>query len=428
MRVLRSIGVHTSADAPRDDAALWLDLGAVLPAQVTRRLVEGGVGVASFAQRNASLEEIYLRFAHAPSAPDAVPPARRESITVRADAPERAAQPSSSLSGSVAGSSPPDVAAARAPTGLFAPSTSATAPVLERPEELRAPRFAILRAATFDLRRFGSRVGLFALMASPAALGALAMFRRGAQAAADKGAIGEAQLFSATDVNAFEVVGVSLQAGLPLLAFLLLGLGSQSIAAEYARGTLRNALMRPLRRVELAVGKAAALLVAMLVGYVFLAGVTLAIAATAFHFGDVAEVLPNGQRFTLTPASELWPELKRALVSPLVPLCAYAALGFLSGALVRTAAGALGLALGMGVVLDLSRAIARELGYAGALPSDYVPSPLSDTSFLRFYVDIAQGVSNATFPHAHYAFYVPAAWAACAFVLAARILIRRPIP
>lgn len=416
LRVLAAMGVHGSADAPENDAALWLDLGALAPTQVTRGLVEHGVGVVSFAQRNASLEEIYLRFAHEPSPQ---PVARRQSIAL--DAPPR--QPTPFGANLAAADSP-----ARARVDAREEPSASALPVLERPESYRAPKFAILRAMNFDLRRFLGSYGLLVLLASPAALGVLAMFRRGAQAAADKGAIGASHLFSATDVNAFEVVGVSLQAGLPLLAFLLLGLGSQSIAAEYARGTLRNALLRPLKRIELAIGKAAALAVAMLAGYAFLVLATLVVARLAFHFDDVAEVLPNGQRFVLTPAADLWPELKRALISPLVPLAAYAAIGYCAGAIVRTGASALALALGFGVVLDLSRALARELGYAGVLPSDYVPSPLSDTSFLRFYVDIAQGVSNATFPHAAYAYYVPAAWAALAFVLAARILIRRPIP
>jgi ABC-type transport system involved in multi-copper enzyme maturation permease subunit len=254
------------------------------------------------------------------------------------------------------------------------------------------------------------------------------MLRRSARGRADEDAVAGARLFSSTDVNGFEAVGLALQAGLPVLAFLALALGSQSLAAEYARGTLRNVLLRPVTRTATAVGKSLALLVLVLAGYLALAGAALALGAVSFGFGDASEILPNGARFVLTPAAEIWPVLRRALVAPLLPLAAYTALGFLAGAVARTGAAALGLALALGVLLDLGRAFTRGSGLDGSLPSDHLPSPLSDTSVIRFYVDVAQGVSNAQLEHARLAWIAPAAWTLLAFLLAAWRLARRPIP
>lgn len=373
---LPALGVAASTGT--SDGALLLDLGAQAPERVTRGLFERGVDVVSFSEEKSTLAEIYLRFRT--SAETAAPATRAESSPVAA------------------------------------------------PAERRAPGHAGARMMTFDLRRFASSWGLIALFTTPALFGAIAMLRRAAQGASDQSAVERSTLFSTTDVTAFEAVGLALQAGLPVLAFLALALASQSIAAEFARGTLRNVLLRPLQRTEAALGKSLALVAFVLAGYLLLAGTALLLGAAVFEFRDVTETLPNGAHFTLTPASEIWPDLRRALLSPLLPLAAYTGLGFLAGAIARTGATALGFSLALGVLIDLGRALTRALRVSGGLPSDYLPSPLSDTSFVRFYVDLSQGVSNARFEHAGTALVVPVAWAFAAFLLATLLLVRRPIP
>lgn len=367
------------SDVVGDPHGVWLELGTRPGAAVLRRLVGAGLEITSFAPRPPTLEEIYLGVTHG------------------VDAQKVAA---------VAGRPNADAA----------------------PAERLAPRGAIARMAAFDLRRYASTPALYVVFALPAVVGALACWRRAAEARRDRGSIAEETLFSATDVNAFEATGLVLQAGLPVLAFLVLGLASQSLAAELNRGTLRNVLLRPLRRIECVAGKALALATVALLGYALLAATAVGVSAWAFDFGDVAETLPNGQKFVLTPASDLWPHLKHALIAPLLPLLSYAGIGFLAGAIARTGATALGLALGVGVVFDLARAFAREFGAGGLLPSDHLPSPLSDTSFLRYYVDVSQGVSNALDTYAHQAHVVPLAWGALGFVLGASILQRRAVP
>jgi len=375
----RELGLETLEGEPR---VLSLDLSGKRSADVTRALVERGVEVVSFAPSSVGLEDIYMRFART------------------------------------------DSGSKRAPS----PVTSAAPAVPSAPQQRLAPPSPIARMTAFDLRRFLRSTSLVLLLLAPIALAVIACVRRGMLNRAEEGAVEGAELFSATGANAFEALGIALQAGLPALVFIVLGLGSQSLAAEYARGTLRNVLLRPLRRIECALGKWAALVITTLLAYIALAATSFAVAGWMFDFGDVAEILPNGQRFTLTPASDLWPLTWSALLSPLAPLFAYTSIGFLAGAIARTGAGALALGLGLGVALDLARALMREFAGGGFLPSDHISSPLSDTSFLRFFVDSSQGVSNATFAYASTSLWVPVAWAVVCFVVASSILNRRAIP
>lgn len=373
-RVLESLGLRVE-DAGN---ALSFDLGTRASADVANALVRAGVPLRAFAPAPQNLEEIYLRFA---SGEKTVP----------------------------------------------TPATTAPQPSIEHREKI-APRDPVRRALALDVRRWASAASVPALLLAPAIAGALSVARRAAQAAEDARAVGENQVFSATDVNGFEAVGLALQAGLPVLVFVALGLGSQSIAAEFARGTLRNSLLRPVTRAQLVLGKLGALAVATLSSYALLVGSALALAALAFGFGDVVEVLPNGARFTLVHAVELWPDLRLALLAPLVPLLAYAAIGFLAGSLARAGAAALAVALGTGVVLDLARTFVRAFGGRSVLLSDHVPSPLSDTSFVSFYVDVAQGVSNASFQHGLASVWVPAVWGGAAAAVALAIVRRRDVP
>ncbi len=360
-------------------SGLALDIGSRTPDAIVTALVAGGVRIQAFAPEPQSLEHIYLRF------------------------------PSDSVDAST-------------------PRESQTAaPLATTPRESRAPTSPNRRVLLADVRRWGSSLATPFLLGAPALAGALAIARRAAQAAQDSRDVGSNQVISATDVNGFEAIGIALQAGLPVLAFVALGLGSQSIAAELGRGTLRNTLLRPVTRVGLCFGKLGALVLATLSSYALLAFTATTLAAVAFGFGDVTEVLPNGARFTLVPAADLQPELRRAILSPLVPLCAYAAMGFLAGTVLRVGSAALALALATGVLLDVGRSFLRALDWRSALPSDHLPSPLSDTSLVRYFVDVSQGISNATFDHGVASLWVPALWALGAGALATAIVRRRDV-
>jgi ABC-2 type transport system ATP-binding protein len=360
------------------EGELLVDLGERPPGDISRTLVERGLALLSFAPRPPDLEEIYLRYAH--GAP-----------------------------------------------GELAPPTAGEAPQPAAPGEQRAPRWPLARVARYEFLRWGARWPAVTLLAMPAALGGVALWRKQAELAAARAQVEAGELFSATDVTAFEGAGVALRAGLPLLALVAAGVASQALAGEASRGTLRNVVLRPVRRVHVGAGKALTHLVVTLLAYGLLAAVAVLLAGTMFGYRDLVEILPNGERFPLVPASELWPQLHSALLSPLAALAACVGIGFLAGAIVTNAAAALAIALGSLMFLDLARTVARGLGLEGVLPTAYLPSPLGDTSFLKLYADLAQGISNSTFDFADTALTVPLAWCLASFALAWLVLGRRSL-
>lgn len=374
-RVLGGLGLEPDEDQR-------LELGAHAPEDVARALVEGDAGLQAFAPEPETLEEIYLRAA------------ARESTDV----------PSASVE-----------------------ADSAATPTSGAPSERLAPAWPILRVVRYELGRWARGRTVPLLLLAPGLLGALAVGRRHAQALDHAREISGGELFSATGVTAFEGVGLALQAGLPLAALIVLGVASQGLAAELARGTLRNLLVRPVARWQLALGKGLAAVLLGLAGYAVLAASAVAAAASFFDFTDVVEVLPNGATFPMVAAEELWPELRRALLAPILPLCAFAALGHLASSLPRTGAAALGLGLAMAVALDLSRGILRELDVVGWVPSAYLPSPLGDLSLIQYYVDVSQGVSNAIYDLSP-GQLVPLAWTVVCLIVAVLVLGRRSIP
>jgi len=342
------------------------------------RLVLAHGGFASFVERAPTLEEIYLR-------------AR-------------------------------DAQAADEPAAAPAPAVASGVPA-----QRLARRGAMLRAGAYELARVTREGRPLVWAALLSAVAGLALVQRlsGARRAAAEVAGGE--VFSATAFNAFEAVAVLLSAALALLVFVVVGLASQSLAGEQARGTLRNLLLRPLGRGELVFGKAWALAGGVLLGYLALAAAALGVSGLVARFDGVTETLPNGTAFPLVAAAELWPELAWALLSPLLPLCSAVALGFLAGAVAQTGAAALALALGSWVGLDLLRVFARGHALEAWLPGAYLPGPLSDTSALAYYAELASGVSSARFDFAGTSVLVPLAWSILCLVAARAILVRRDV-
>jgi ABC-2 type transport system ATP-binding protein len=376
-RQLAKLGIEFER---RGDDEVMLDMADRSPGDVARGLVEAGVELRAFSPHVPTLEEIYFRYARG----DAPAPVPAES-----EAEEHAEHERGTIS----------------PVGL-----------------------PVLKVVRYEAHRWFARLVVPLLLGIPAVLGAFRVVRRHMEARGFAQEVGDGTLFSTTEVTAFEGMALGLQSGLPLAALIIAALASQSIAAELARGTLRNVLLRPVRRAHVAAGKALVLLGCTLATYLLLVVGTWIASAAAFDFTAVVEILPNGQRFTLVAAEELWPELRKALMAPVVPLAAYAGVGFLAGALMRSGAGALGLAFGGVVFLDLVRTVARPMHFEGWLPSAYLPSPLSDTSFLQYYADIATGVSNASFDYGSTAFVVPILWLVVTLLLASLILMRRPVP
>jgi ABC-2 type transport system ATP-binding protein len=374
---------------------LALDLGQRKEGQIVRALVEGGFDVRRVGAEALSLERIYLRYAGG----------------------AKAAEP---------------VATAVEPVA-----------VAGGPLSRRAPAHPILRATRYELARLAARPGPLALLALPALFGVAAVAASKLRALDLAARVESGELASVTQVTGFQAAASALGAALPVAALVLAAIASQSLAGELARGTLRNLLLRPVLRVQVAVGKALALLAGAIVCQALLAGAIVAAAGAAFGFGDLTELLVTGEEFPLVKASELAGPLRTALASPLLALAAAAAVGFAASAAARGPAGALGLALGSLIALDVARGVARVLGFEAALPTAYVPSPLGDTSYLAYFADRAQGVSNTAFEYGEPLVaslggflaratapdvVAPLAWIVASLALAAILLARRSVP
>ena len=369
---LASIGVATTAGA---GDSLIVDLGERSSDDVVAALAAAGSGLRAFGPQRSSLEDVYLT-----------------------------GDPQPVTEGP--GDEPPSIGA---------------------PGERLACSAPTARLLRYDLRR-SRGIRLATLLAAPAALAAAGIHARGSQHAADAAEVDAGALASTTAVTAFEALGRGLQSGLPLLTFIAIGLASQSISGELSQGTLRNVLLRPVTRFQVATGKAISVLAVVATSYILLWAAALAMAAWAFDFKDVVEILPNGAEYVYVEADELWSHVRPLALAPLLPLAAYSGLGFLIGALTRRATGALVLALLCGVFIDVGRTIARTWRIEEFLPSAYLPSPLGDTSHVAFYIDTVTGTANATSLYADTATHYPLVVTVACFALAALALARRSVP
>lgn len=362
----------------------FVELGATPPAALVEALVRDGVGVTHFAARPTTLEEVYLRLG--------------------------------------AGEAPPDASSARA-----------AAPPPSAPRERLAPGGATLRMVRYELAR-GLRPGVLVVAALPAVLCAwrvVALVLHDARNRERLHGSGVDRVASISSVTAFEATARVLITSVPLAVVIAAALGSQSIAGDATLGTLRNVLLRPLTRVQAALGKAMAVGLGSLGVAAILCATALVGSAIAFHFGDRMELgQDDGLSAVLMPADEVRPLLLPALVSLALPMLAYGAIGLLCGALVRRAMWALAAALGAVLVLDLSRAFGGPLGFERFLPSAYVPSQLlpRETSQLEFFKEFALGSADATFHLDGTAVVVPLAWTVLATLLAAVLVSRRRVP
>jgi len=359
-----------------DDDSFLVKLESDAADEVLAHLVEAGARPRSFAPRAASLEDVYLRLTR---------------------------------------------------DGVGAPAAESSTALHATPDSARAPGRGVLRVIGYEIRRWFSSTAVPLTLLVPALAAAAAVLLRRAEASGFAAEVEAGGLATTTDVTAFEGAGEALAAGLPLLALVAAGLASQSFAGEFARGTLRNVVLRPVSRVQVALGKSLAALLATSLGYAALVGTTLGVAGLVFAYTDVTEILFNGERFPLVEASELWPSLREALWRPAPAVAAYAGLGLLASAITRRPAAALAAALGLVALPDLGRAVLRGFRVEWAVPSAHVPTPLGDTSFIAHYLDLSRGVSNTSYAAGSAGWAVPFAWLTVSLAIAAFVLSRRSI-
>lgn len=322
---------------------LVVDVGKLSPSTVTRSLIEGGVGLESFARKAPSLEEIYLEL----QTPRAVPIATSKHE-------------------------------------------------VEEPAAKIAPGSELFRVMRYEFQRLTSRKSFFVAMLLPFVVAFWDVRSRFVAAELAAAKVAAEGLMSTTDVTAYEGFAWGLRTSLLFASLIFCGLASQSLAGELDRGTLRNALLRPVRRWSMALGKILTLLLCSTGLYLLLMAFVSLAASYYFDYEALVEILPNNEVYPLVELDVLADAHQSALRAGLFPMLTYTLIGFAAGSLARNSTAALTFAIGGVFGLDLMRSVLPDRADERWLPAAHLPSKLGDTSFLLHYEDIVTGVSNVS--------------------------------
>jgi ABC-2 type transport system ATP-binding protein len=341
-RAVRELGWE-----PQPHARGWLIQNAPPASELARALIERGIPFEGLFRAEKSLEEVYLSIQH----------------------------------------------------GQLTQAASAPAPTQTPGTRIETPAGMGL-ALGHEWRRWSRSRGLLWICLLPSLVAVGAALSKLMEARAMEAEVAAGRLASASGVTGFELVARGMLAGLPMLGLVGAGLASQSIAAEQARGTLRNVLLRSIERWQWSLGKWLAATLAVLLSYSVLGLALCGFAALTAGFGDVVEVLATGEPFVITKAAELRADFTLAWIAPLGAVLATMSLGFLAGNLARGAATALAVALGLVLGLDVLRVFVR----GDFLLAQHMPSPLGDASYPRLFLELSQGISTQLNPS------VPQAW------------------
>ena len=357
-RRLEQLGMRPEQDGDR----LLVDLGDRSPGEVTRELT-ATAALTSFAPEQATLERIYLQAA-------------------QIDLPSPTSGP------------------------VTEPAAELPRPALGTAERGGA------RALVFEGRALLRRRATLPLLALPCVAAGLAVHRYHSEVQRGLALVGEGERFSADAGTGYLAVAQALQAATPCLALGLVWFASQSIAADVAGDTLRNTLIRSVRRRDVVIGKALVLLSACVFGW--LATVVTAVGCSwlSVGFGDLQEVSRYGDKEVIAEAAEVLPTAVVAVSQMLMPLGALVLVAMAGSALVRRPAMALALSTGLLLAPDLARLWAPQ--HAGWLLTSHLPAAWRDESVLDYLSATARGAADALWLHADLAAWAPAAWALAA--------------
>lgn len=347
---------------------------------VTRALTRAGELIA-FQPEPVTLESIYLRASQQPAAT----PSPAAQLSTETPAPQPVPMPGAHMAG--------------------------------------RPR---LRAFGHELRMLLARPTTRLLFALPAAVAVASAFSYRTKVQAALALVASKEKFSADSGSGHLAAAHALEAATPIFAACLLWLGSQSIAADLQRDTLRNTVIRSVRRSDVLIGKLAALATFAIAGWVCVAVAALVTAASLFGLGNLEEITRTGGRQPLAMAADVAPMFTAALLWTLPPLLATAALGLCASALARRPARALALALLLALGPELVHTSLRER--AGWLLTSHLPTPLRDDSVLGYFEAIARGAADANWAYESQALTAPIAWLVLAVTTAALVLRRLRIP
>jgi lantibiotic transport system ATP-binding protein len=272
------------------------------------------------------------------------------------------------------------------------------------------------RATEYELRTLFARWSPSLALVVPATIAAwsVASYHAGVQHGLARVAAGE--VFSADAGSGHVATALALQNALPALGLWALFFGSQSIAHDLHADTLRNVLQRSVARTDVLLGKATALALLLLVGWLMTVGTTLATAAALQGFRDLDEVTRHGDRQLLCAAADAAPVVRAAVTGNLLPLLALVPIALFASAAARRPTRALGLALVLTLGGELFR---RALGDRAVwLLTSYLPTGWRDDSATSFAAAAARGAADAYWPWHDGATVTPLVHAVVAFVLA----------
>ncbi len=194
--------------------------------------------------------------------------------------------------------------------------------------------------------------------------------------------------FAETAEHGFHVLARTLELSLLVACYLILLHASVSVAAERHDRTLRNLLVMPVGRTELALSRWLALELGMLFLVAVLVAAAYVSTATRFEFGDIyGEAIEP-----LAEALELRHFTLMALAFLVLPLVALVSLGVLVSVISGTAATAAGLGVGSFFFLDIGKSI-----LPGSSPlrlyffNYYLPTLFDRSSYLHGVTAYAEG-------------------------------------
>ncbi len=409
---LRELGI----DAQRDGESLAFALGGRAPGPVARELALAGE-LESFAPEPVTLESIYLRVSRGNGVDAAGVAKLAGAESLASSGPSTASIVARGDVASAVGAQP------QPQTEAPIEAANGDARVDGASGSARAPR---RRAFAHELRVLRARMGSRWLLALPSLVAASSVLSYSRRVAEAQARVQAKDLFSADAGSGFLAAAHALQSGIPALALCLCAIGSQSLAADLQRDTLRNTLLRSVTRFDTVIGKALALLVASTAGFCLLVATATLAAHAAFGMGDLQEVTRNGDVETLAYAQDVAPAFVDALLAALPALCAVSLLSLCASALAKKPARALLLSIAFvfGPEFVHSWFRSRE----GWVLTSHLPTPLRDDSAIAWFSSLARGAADANWVHEELAYASPLAWSALAFVAAAVATLRLRIP
>ncbi len=302
------------------------------------------------------------------------------------------------------------------------PAPAAAAPPAPTLGRARAPR---RRSFLYESTTLLYRRATLPLVLLPCVVAVFSVYRYGQDVAEGLALVEAGERFSADAGSGHLAVARSLQAATPALALAMLWFSSQTIAADDAADTLRNSLVRSLRRQDVLFGKLAVLLSVAMLGWAGLVAVASFASWATVGFGDLEEVSRVGDRDLLAAAADVTPTLLLTIAQMALPLVAVVMIGAMASALARRPALALMTAAALTLAPDLARVWLP--GAGGWLLTSHLPMPWRDESALAYAGASARGAADALWLHADLAVWAPLAWIAAATVVLATLFERMRI-